>query len=112
MPKGATSKDEIARYCGLFRSAFVADGRACLCGILSNEAALLPEQVKSEVAAFAQANVTWLEILFAGESSEVARRKARFIYAAMQGAMGVSSLNDDVGWLDDVADCIYRGVLR
>lgn len=111
LPSGATPQDEIARYCALFRSAFVDGGRACLCGILSNEAALLPERVRSEVAAFAQANVAWLERLFEGEEVKSARRKARFIYSAMQGAMAASALNQDVRWLDDVTECIYRGVL-
>ena len=111
LPVGATPKGEIARYGALFRSAFVGGGRACLCGILSNEAALLPERVRSEVAAFAQANVAWLEKLFAGEEAETARRKARFIYSAMQGAMAASALHQDVRWLDDVTECVYRGVL-
>lgn len=111
LPAGATSTGEIVRYCALFRSAFVAGGRACLCGILSSEAALLPDLVKSQVAAFAQANVAWLEKLFAGEGVETARRKARFIYSTMQGAMAASALNQDVRWLDDVTECIYHGVL-
>ena len=111
LPAGTTPQEEIARYCALFRSAFVGGGRACLCGILSNEAALLPERVRSEVAAFAQANVAWLEKLFGGEAGETSRRKARFIYSAMQGAMAASALNQVVGWLDDVAECIHRGVL-
>ncbi len=111
LPAGATPQDGMARYCALFRSAFMDGGRACLCGILSNEAALLPEQVRAEVAAFAEANVAWLGNLFAGEDLESARRKARFIYSAMQGAMAASALNQDVRWLDDVTECVYRGVL-
>jgi len=102
----ATPKDEIARYCALFRSAFVDGGRACLCGILSNEAALLPERVRLQIAAFAQANVAWLEKRFEGEGVETARSKARFIYSAMQGAMAASALLQDVSWLDDVTKCI------
>jgi TetR/AcrR family transcriptional regulator, transcriptional repressor for nem operon len=102
-----TIREELARYCGLFRSAFLAGGRACLCGVLSNEAALLPELVRVEVIAFAEANVDWLEKVFnAEQSSGSSRQKARLIYSALQGAMGVSALNKDVHWLDDVTDCI------
>jgi TetR/AcrR family transcriptional regulator, transcriptional repressor for nem operon len=103
----ATPKKEIVRYCGLFRKAFAAGGRACLCGILSSEAALLPELVQLEVIAFTEANVDWLKKIFmVDQPSSVARQKAKFVYSALQGAMGVSALKKDVNWLNDVTDSI------
>ncbi|MEM7674070.1 MAG: TetR/AcrR family transcriptional regulator [Verrucomicrobiota bacterium] len=101
------SKARLRHYCGVFRSAFESSGRACLCGILSNEAEQLPESVRKVIVDFVRANVSWLEqVLEQDYEDGMARERAELVYCALEGAMGVASLQQDLSWIDR----IYKSV--
>lgn len=106
----ATFERQIKRYGSVFKIAYESSGRACLCGVLSNEADLLPDSVKTAVIEFVEANIVWLEKVISHYGSEdqrgQAREIARVIYCSLEGAMGVAAISKDGTWVDDVASIV------
>lgn len=112
-PAGVDVSTQLNRYCEVFKSAFESSGRACLCGILSNEAEQLPESVREVIIAFVQSNIAWLEeSLSKAGGGDQAREKAEFIYCALEGAMGVAALQQDIGWIDRVTKVVCHAALN
>lgn len=108
-PAGSDARTQLNLYCEVFRNAFRSSGRACLCGVLSNEAEQLPESVRTLVVEFVAANVSWLEQAL--EQTTVngnARERAELVYCALEGAMGVAALQQDHNWVDRVANAVDR----
>ena len=60
-PKDSTPKLQLRRYCHAFQTAFEESGQACLCGVLSKDVESLPENVKTAVIDFVQANIDWFQ---------------------------------------------------
>ena len=110
-PEGATVESQIALYCKVFQQSFADSQSACLCGMLSNETALLPDSVKQATIEFIERNVAWLEAVLrldpSNFSEEEIRDRARLIYSALEGAMSVSALTQSSAWLDSISKVIY-----
>jgi TetR/AcrR family transcriptional regulator, transcriptional repressor for nem operon len=91
-------------YPGLFRRSLEQDNRMCLCGFMAAEYDDLPDEVKSEVQAFADVNVAWLSRMLAAAS--VPRRqcgaKARAIFAAVGGAQLMARSRADLRLFDEL----------
>ncbi|MEM7391052.1 MAG: TetR/AcrR family transcriptional regulator [Verrucomicrobiota bacterium] len=112
-PEGSRPGNQIELYIDVFRKSFETSGRACLCGVLSNEAEQLPETLKEVVMTFVRANISWLEqALRPSPGDKSVRGRAELIYCAMEGAMGVSSLEKDFNWLDTVSSALRKAVLE
>jgi TetR/AcrR family transcriptional repressor of nem operon len=65
----------------------------------------LPEEVKSEVLAFADINVAWLTKVLSDidlGSVEVCERRARAIYTAVAGAQLIARTHFDIGLFDEL----------
>ena len=74
-------------YPGIFRKALDGDNRICLASFLSAQSDDVPKEVRKEVRAFIEINVTWLtERLSAVEPHDFAMHRADAIYAAVAGA--------------------------
>jgi len=74
-------------YPGIFRKALMGDGRICLASFLSAQIDDVPEEVRPEIRAFIDINVTWLaERLSTFEPEDIAMHRADAIYAAVAGA--------------------------
>ncbi len=106
-PPGGTPESQLRHYCDVFKNAFESSGRACLCGVLSNEAEQLPQSVREVIAGFVSANISWLEQAIKQGSADSgydnAREKAELVYCALEGAMGVAALKQDIGWITRVS---------
>lgn len=83
--------------------------RICLCGALSGELLALPPEMRGPVDGFFRAHQTWLtKILKRGVArgefklAAPAPKVARFIFAALQGALLVKRTTDDTSQLNDV----------
>ena len=112
-PEGSTVAGQLEKYCDGFRASFEAMGRTCLCGMFSNEAYLLPESVRQEIYRFVELNLEWLRgVLSMGQAAEVAdaeiESQARFVYAALEGAIGLAALRNDAGWISGVSSQLIQ----
>ena len=118
-PAGTTPEVQLERYCEVFRTAFESSGRACLCGILSNEAEQLPESVRRVITEFVSANISWLEEAMepardrgsTEDCSDSARERAELVYCALEGAMGVAALKQDGDWIARVSRSLRKTAL-
>lgn len=105
-PAGTRLDDRLRHYGQVFQNSFATSHSACLCGMLSNEIALLPSSVKEVLVLFVQENVAWLQQALAdsqGLSDLEAKRQAQLVYSALEGAMGVAALTQDSSWLETVS---------
>lgn len=101
----------LSEYANLFRTALLNENRMCLCNFLAAEYHDLPEQVKAQVAAFADLNVKWLTgvLVDLNPSADRAdiRARAQAIHAAISGAQLAARSRDDVAVYDAIIDT-YR----
>lgn len=91
--------------------AFGRDGSdICLCGALGGEYPSLPPEMQTEVAAFFDEHLAWLTWLLtegraAGQFqfATAPETLARFILAAIEGAMVIKRTSGNLGYVDEVA---------
>ena len=83
--------------------------RVCLCGALAGEMLAMPPELRARVDHFFRTHQLWLaRILERGVArgefklAAPARKVARFIFAALQGALLVKRATDDPSQLNDV----------
>ena len=97
-------------YPATFRKALENDNRMCLCSFMSAELDDLPEEVKTEVLAFADVNVKWLAKALMSVGSldvEQSHRRARAIFAAISGAQLTARSRSDIAIFDSLVET-YR----
>jgi TetR/AcrR family transcriptional repressor of nem operon len=78
----------------------------CLAGILGAERNELPDEVRTEVVKYGEMNERWLARVLAMREPaepEETRRRARAIYAAVQGAQLIAHSRGDVS--------VYEGII-
>lgn len=87
----------LIRFSELFRRTFEVGNRLCLCGMLSAEIAILPDQIAAEVEAFFRETETWVAaVLLAGrDGGEMSfagppEPQARLLLAMLEGSMVVA----------------------
>lgn len=101
----------IKGYTDIFRSALVNDNRMCLCGIMAAEYQDLPNEVRTEVDAFTDANVKWLVSVLSLQkqktSGQSLEQKALAIFSAVEGAQLVSRGRNDIALFDQTVE-VYR----
>jgi len=111
MAKTQDPKALIKGYTDIFRAALVNDNRMCLCGIMAAEYQDLPDEVRTEVDAFTDANVKWLVGVLSLEQGNAKRQtleqKALAIFSALEGAQLVSRGRNDIAVFDQTVE-IYR----
>jgi TetR/AcrR family transcriptional regulator, transcriptional repressor for nem operon len=97
-------------YPGLFRRSLEAENRMCLSGFMSAEYDDLPDDVKTEVQAFADVNIAWLTRMLSATSDPPSdpEAKARAIFAAVGGAQLMARSRSDLGLFDALIDS-FRG---
>lgn len=100
----ATSpREQVRAFCELYRDAFVANDRVCLCGMLGAENAGLPDELRDAVAMFLEANIVWVANALADDlGRDKARARAERIVATMQGAMILAKNLQGVALFDRV----------
>jgi TetR/AcrR family transcriptional regulator, transcriptional repressor for nem operon len=99
------------RYVALFRKALENGNRMCLCGILAAGYDDIPEEVRTEVVAFADLNVEWIAKVLSRMKGSKARAKeqwaAQAIYAAIGGAQLAARSRGDIATFDRIVES-YR----
>lgn len=95
------------RYPEVFRRSLASENRLCLCSFMAAEYDDLPNDVKTEVQAFADAHVAWLSrvlvaagLVGVGESEQ----RARAIYAAVAGAQLMARSRSDIALFDELIE--------
>lgn len=92
-------------YPSIFRMSLENGNRLCLSSFMAAEYEDLPEEVKSEVKAFADANVAWLVQVLADAGfggAEKCERRARAIFTAVAGAQLIARTRQDISQFDDL----------
>jgi len=92
-------------YPSIFRMSLENGNRLCLSSFMAAEYEDLPEEVKGEVKAFADANVAWLAQVLADAglgSAEKCERRARAIFTAVAGAQLIARTRQDISQFDDL----------
>lgn len=102
-------RERLSAFTQLCRNALEAQRLVCLCAVLGAEAPGLPDGVTAEVRAFFEGNIAWLstEYKTLGVSDPAGYAKATL--AAIEGAMIVTIVNDDIGVFDAAVDLIEVG---
>jgi TetR/AcrR family transcriptional repressor of nem operon len=112
LQNSAKPLDALRRYPETFRWALANDNRMCLCSFMSAQLDDLPDEVKTEVQAFTDVNVTWLKkVLIAAKVAgpREAEKRARAIYSAIVGAQLMARSRADITLYDSLIES-YRTV--
>ena len=96
--------DKLVAFIDIYRAALVEQELVCLCAVLGAEAPGLPENVTAEVRNFFEANIDWLADIYAEMGGKSPRAQAKATLAALEGAMIVASVNEDMEIFEAVAD--------
>ena len=92
-------------YPSIFRTSLEDGNRLCLSSFMAAEYEDLPEAVRREVKAFADANIAWLtQVLIDAQigSADRCERRALAIYTAVAGAQLIARTRDDIGLFDEL----------
>ena len=92
-------------YPSIFRTSLEDGNRLCLSSFMAAEYEDLPEEVKAQVKAFADANIVWLSTLLADAGlggADQCERRARAIYTAVAGAQLIARTRLDIGLFDEL----------
>jgi TetR/AcrR family transcriptional regulator, transcriptional repressor for nem operon len=101
----------LARYADIFRDTLRNDNRMCLAGIMAAEHKELPDEVRNKVVKFGAMNEDWIARVLAKAGTaepEGIRRRARAIFAAIEGAQLVARSRGDVSVYEEIV-ATYRG---
>ncbi|MEP3655400.1 MAG: TetR/AcrR family transcriptional regulator [Litorimonas sp.] len=101
-----THEEELAVFVNLYRTALEDHQLVCLCAVLGAEAPGLPEPVTNEVRAFFEENILWLTNVFTGLGKANPEKSAKIALSLLEGAMIVSSVNNDNGVFDAAAESV------
>ncbi len=111
---GASAWSQLDSYLTPIREFSDNSDRICLCGALAGEYLALPDEMQSAVARFFDDNQRWLENVFASgrDSGEFsfkgsARRQARLVFSALQGALLIKRATGDSQQLHEVIDALH-----
>ncbi len=102
-----TPKDRLSAYCKTYRQALRASDKMCLCGLLGAETCGLPDRLRSAVAAFFDANISWVaKALPTNLPARHRKAKAAQIVATLQGAMMLATSLRDPKTFDAAANAL------
>lgn len=93
----------LALYPSIFRTSLEDGNRLCLSSFMAAEHEDLPEEIRLEVKAYADASVAWLaaRLMEAGwGSAEECERRALSIYTAVAGAQLIARTRSDLFLFD------------
>jgi TetR/AcrR family transcriptional repressor of nem operon len=110
LQKSAKPLEALRCYPETFRWALANGNRICLCSFMSAQFDDLPDVVKTEVQAFTDVNLAWLEkTLIASKvsSPKDAEKRARAIYSGIVGAQLMARSRADIALYDSLIES-YR----
>jgi TetR/AcrR family transcriptional repressor of nem operon len=110
LAEGLDQTSCIRKYMDVFSETLRNDNRMCLAGIMAAEHTELPEEVRAAVVRFGEMNIDWIAkvlSLSSDDEDEAVQRRARAIFAAVQGAQLVARSRGDATVYDEVVQT-YR----
>ncbi len=93
-------------FIDIYRKALKQDQLVCLCAVLGAEAPGLPPEVTSEVKAFFDDNISWLTLTYSQLGLSNPKPRAQATLSALEGAMIVASVNEDIGIFEATAQIL------
>lgn len=106
---GKDWQEKVGWYIELFRRAFIASGRPCLCGILMLEYGKLPGVVQEVMNVFVEKNIDWLKFaLDSDSSSNSSQGKAEMIFAAFEGALAIATVKSDAEPINRIENALFQ----
>ena len=111
LAEGLDPETCMERYTDVFGNTLRNDNRMCLAGILAAEHKELPDEVRTEVVKFGEMNEDWIARVLARREAaapEEMRRRARAIFAAVEGAQLVARSRGDVSVYEEIV-ATFRG---
>ena len=111
LAEGLDPRTCMERYTDVFGNTLRNDNRMCLAGILAAEHKELPDEVRTEVVKFGEMNEGWIARVLAKQESaapEEMRRRARAIFAAVEGAQLIARSRGDVSVYEEIV-ATFRG---
>lgn len=103
--------DRLAQFVDIYRFALKEQQLVCLCAVLGAEAPGLPPTITAEVKAFFDTNIIWLTQEFAAAGATEPSQSAKSTLSLLEGAMIVSSVNNDGSVFEAAASLIQSGAL-
>jgi TetR/AcrR family transcriptional regulator, transcriptional repressor for nem operon len=103
-------RDALHHYPASFRKALENGNRLCLCSFMAAEYDDLPDLIKKEIQAFADAHTAWLaKALVEAElvDQPASDQRAKAIFAAIAGAQLMARSRADIGLYDGLVEA-YR----
>jgi TetR/AcrR family transcriptional regulator, transcriptional repressor for nem operon len=110
LQNSAKPLDALQRYPETFRWALENENRICFCTFMSAQFDDLPDEVRTEVQAFADVNIAWLKktlILAKVARPKEAEKRARAIYSGIVGAQLMARSRADIKLYDSLIES-YR----
>jgi len=94
--KAELPKEKLLAFRAVYRKALNKDDAICLCGLLGAESAGLPDVLNTELRAFFNGSIVWVEdALPEALPASLRRKQAGSLVAAHQGAMMLATSLDD-----------------
>jgi len=106
-----TPKETITAFIALCRHAIEENGLICLCAVLGAEAPGLPQPVSQEVEIFFKTNIAWLTEQYVAMGATAPAEDAKATFSLLEGAMIISSVNDDISIFDAASAVIQKNLL-
>jgi TetR/AcrR family transcriptional repressor of nem operon len=109
------AKEKVTAFIDIYRYAVEEQRLVCLCAVLGAESPGLPHLVSVELKAFFEANIAWLTEQFIASDNKLsdmaASHRAKTVLSMLQGAMIISSVNDDMSVFDSAVSVIQETLL-
>ncbi len=104
----AKPQKKISAFVDIHRAALKEQRLICLCAILGAEAFGLPDSIRLEVRNFFTENIAWLTTQYKALGLKTPANHAKTTLAVLEGAMIVSSVNDDPNIFEAAAKSIQE----
>lgn len=101
----SSAQQALSHYPAIFRKSLENENRLCLSSFMAAEYEDLPEEVKTEVEAFVDANVRWLSRVLSekdGGDAEAYKTQALAIYTAVAGAQLIARTRQSIELFDEL----------
>lgn len=99
-------KKMLAAFVEIYRYALQDQGLVCLCAVLGAEAPGLPHPITTEIKNFFENKIVWLTARYDALGLDKSTDHAKTTIALLEGAMIVSSVNDDMSVFEAAVESI------
>lgn len=102
--------ENIHAFIEMYRYGVAEQNLVCLCAVLGAEASGLPAPITAKVREFFERNIDWLTAQYTAMKGESARSRAKATLSALEGAMIISLVNEDMSVFEASAQMVLNDV--